>query len=94
MNDKFDKAFQILADRGVWENKQRLYYQARHDGLRRLNKPFPTAADLHFPMIDMMMSKWKPFWLAQAMANERLAQFIAMRHQLADDTEAAADYFD
>lgn len=94
MSDISDKAFSVLGDRSVWENRQRAYFLMRHDGLRRQNKPFPNAADSTFPMIDMNISKWKPFWLAQAFANERLAAFKAMRQQLEQDTEAAADYFD
>ena len=92
--DRQSKAFQVLAQRGVWEQKERLYYLMRHDGLRRLNKPFPTAADAHFPLVDMQISELKPFWIGHAFGGERLADFVAMRTQLADMTEAAADFMD
>lgn len=88
------KAAEIISGRGVWEQKQRLYYAMRHDGLRRRNKPFPTASDAHFPLIDMQIRKYKPFWLGQALAADRLATFIAQRDQLGPVTESAADYFD
>jgi hypothetical protein len=94
MDKKLEHAFEILAARRVWENKQRMFYQMRHDGLRRVNKPFPTAADSHFPLVDMAISKWKPFWLSQAFSAEKLAQFISMRQQLAEMSESAGDYFD
>lgn len=94
MSTRQDKAFQCLANRGVWEQKERLYYMMRHDGLRRLNKPFPSAADAHFPLIDMQIANLKPFWMAQAFSGERVADFVAMREQLKDFSEAAADFLD
>ncbi len=90
----FDQGSAALQSRTTWENKQRLYYQMRHDGLRRINKPWPTAADLHFPLIDMNIRKVKPFWESQAMSNDRLASFAALNEQQATTTSAAADYFD
>jgi hypothetical protein len=90
----FDKAYEALGLRGQWEQKQRLYYQMRHDGLRRRNKPWPSAADLHFPLVDMNIRKAKPFWESQATSAERLASFVSLQDQLAADTTAAADFFD
>jgi hypothetical protein len=84
----------IIQARNEWEQKQALYYQMRHDGLRRTNKPFPGAADLHFPLIDMNISKGKPFWMAQATSSERLASFVALQEQDKSWTVAAADFFD
>ncbi len=89
-----DKGIQILADRGIWERKQRLYYSLRHDGLRRINKPGPWAADQHMPLIDMNINDLKPFWSAQVFGGQRLCDFVAMRKQLSDTTESAADYHD
>lgn len=94
MIDLFKKAQEIISARGVWEQKQRLYYQMRHDGLRRRNKPWATAADSHFPLIDMQIRKFKPFWLGQALASDRLATFVSFRQQQDPTTEAAADFFD
>lgn len=90
----FTSAHSMLQARGPWENKQRLYYQMRHDGLRRRAKPFPTAADLHYPEIDMAIRRLKPFWMGQVQAGDRLAQFVSMTEQLEPITDAAADYFD
>ncbi|MDE2099813.1 MAG: hypothetical protein KGL39_21350 [Patescibacteria group bacterium] len=95
MNDHrelFERAWQILQDRQRWEQKQRLYYQMRHDGLRRRNKPFPSAADLHLALIDDAITKLKPFTLAQVLGGKRLATFVALRQQLAATTESAADF--
>ena len=30
---------QDLADRSVWDTRQRMFYEMRHHGLRRKNKP-------------------------------------------------------
>ena len=94
VNDKRDYGFQILAERSVWERKQRLYYQMRHDGLRRLNKPGPWAADQHLPLVDMCITDLKPFWSAQIFGGERLCDFVAMREQLRDMTQSAAEFHD
>lgn len=85
----------MLTSRSVWENKQRLYYQMRHDGLRRAKKPFPMAADGHYPEIDMAIRKAKPFWMGQVVAGDRLAVFTSLKQgDLELAQEAAADYFD
>lgn len=94
MNPLAEKGIEILASRSVWEQKQRLFYQMRHDGIRRVNKPFPNAADAHFPLIDMHIGDLKPFWVAQAFGGERLSDFVAMKEQLLSMTEASADFFD
>jgi hypothetical protein len=94
MKSLFDTASEALNGRREWEQKQRLYYEMRHDGLRRRNKPFPTAADLHFPLIDMTIRKDKPFWEGQAISSERIASFVALKEQQKEITSAAADFFD
>lgn len=93
MKQKFEAAHKLMTDRLQWETKQRIYSIMRHDGLRRRNKPFPTAADSHFPAIDMAIRKQKPFWLGQIMAGNRLASFVSMKEQAETLAEAAADYF-
>lgn len=92
--DLLKKASEIIAGRSVWEQRQRTWYAMRHDGLRRRNKPWPTAADSHFPLIDMQIRKYKPFWLGQALASDRLASFVSRKQQLEPITESAADFFD
>jgi hypothetical protein len=90
----FDDAQEVIGARATWEQKQRLYYQMRHDGLRRRNKPWPGAADMHFPEVDMVIAKSKPFWEAQATSTERLASFVALQQQQEAETSAAAEFFD
>ena len=38
--------------RQPWETRQTRWYELRHHGLRRQNKPWLKAADLHWPLID------------------------------------------
>lgn len=94
MRELFDAGCEAIAARSEWENRQRVYDQMRHEGLRRRGKPWPTAADLHFPLVDMTIRKAKPFWEAQALSADRLASFVALRDQQQATTTAAADFFD
>jgi len=91
--ERFEAAHKLLVDRQPWETKQRIYSTMRNEGLRRRNKPFPTAADGHYPQIDMAIRKQKPFWLGQVTAGNRLASFVAMKEQADTLAEAAADWF-
>lgn len=83
-----------LKNRSQWENKQRVWYEMRHQGLRRKNKPYPGASDLHFPLVDSIIEKTKPFYAQQLVSTELLASFVALKHQSADLTSAAAQWFD
>lgn len=83
-----------LTDRTVWEQRQRVWYQMRHDGLRRKNKPFEGAADMHFPMVDTTMEKMKPFYWNQITQTERLAEFQARADMPPDAASGAAEWMD
>jgi hypothetical protein len=91
--NKFESGHRMMIERLPWEQKQRIYSTMRHEGLRRRNKPFPTAADSHYPAIDMAIRKQKPFWLGQVMAGNRLASFVSIKPQADTLAEAAADWF-
>ena len=85
-----------LSGRSSWEERQDIWYKMRHHGLRRTRKPFPAAADLHFPLIDTAIDKLTPFYLQQFSASALLADFVATdgindNLQIAD---TAARYFD
>lgn len=94
MKELFSKAQDVIESRKQWEDRQRTYYLMRREGIRRRNKPFPAAADLHFPLIDMNVRKAKPFWFAQATSTERLAAFTCLKDQEKATTTSAADFFD
>jgi hypothetical protein len=93
VKELFEDAFQMLQDRSWWETKQRVFYRMRHDGLPRQNKPFPTAADLHYPEIDMAIRRIKPFWKGQASAGDRVCNFTSLQEQLEGLSDAAAEYY-
>lgn len=88
------RALQALRDRGQWEDKQRLYYRMRHEGVRRVAPPFQGAADMHYPLIDGAVDRMKPMYWGQLFASRRLADFVGMTQALRPVQESAADFFD
>ncbi len=94
MKDLFLSASNMLTARSVWEQKYRLYFRMIHDGLPRLNKPFPTASDGHIQVIDKAIRKQKPFWGGQILAGDKLCNFTSMRPQTQALSACAADYYD
>jgi len=94
VNTAQDRAFQAIGARNIWEQRQRAYFQMRHDGLRRLNKPFQNCADSHFPLIDMTIGDLKPFWMSQVFSGNRIADFMSMKQDLEATAESAADFLD
>lgn len=89
----FRKGWSILNDRDIWEARQRKWYIMRHEGLRRRNKPFPTAADLHLKLIDEKVNQKKAFTMATVLGQPRLSQFVSLKAQPTEFTESAADFF-
>jgi len=84
----------LAARKAGWEDKQRVWYEMRHEGIRRKSKPFAGAADLHYPLGDGMIDKLKPFFWAQVFGNETIATFISESKQDAELTRGAANAFD
>ncbi len=93
MKASYERAHRMMLERLPWEQKQRIASTMRHEGLRRRNKPFPTAADGHYPLVDMAIRKQKPFWLGQIMSGNRLASFVSTVPQADALAESAADWF-
>jgi hypothetical protein len=98
MNDKQRNALQgqiveAVSQRSPWELRQTRWYELRHNGLRRVNKPWPKAADLHWPLIDTAIEKLKPLFLQQALGMDVVASFVPMRQQLNAYTKVAEDWF-
>jgi hypothetical protein len=85
---------QDIASRRAWADRQSIWYQMRRDGLRRKVKPFPGAADMHFPLVDSVIEKLKPFYINQLFATERLADFISKDPQAGESVTDAAWWFD
>src|SRR5262245_16920693 len=88
---------QVLAaitDRNVWEEKQRVWYEMRHLGLPRRNKPFPNAADLHLPLADNAVEQQKPFYVGSVFSRQTLASFTPLRSDMLEASAAAAECLD
>jgi hypothetical protein len=66
----------------------------RKEGIRRRNKPWPTASDIHYPLCDTVIEKMKPFYINQLFATERLADFTAKKSQLGEEVIQCAWWFD
>ena len=92
MKELLDHAVQMLTERLAWENKLRLYYRMRHEGLDRLDKPFPGCANGHLPLIDNSIRKLRPFDAGQLTGADRIFSFTSLVDQVEDSTDAAADY--
>jgi hypothetical protein len=91
---KHSEILSALTDRTTWEDRQSTWYQMRHDGLRRRTKPFPNAADMHFPLIDMQLEKLKPVYVQQIFATDTIATFSALSADQAQYQAAASQWFD
>jgi hypothetical protein len=91
--DMYESAHRMMLERLPWEQRQRIASTMRHEGMRRIQKPFPSSSDLHYPVIDMAIRKQKPFWLGQIMSGNRLASFVSTKPQADTLAEAAADWF-
>ena len=89
----YDSVISDIKSRAQWESRQGLWYQLRTDGLSRKHKPWPNAADMHFPLIDTTINKLKPAFFQQAMGLNVLATFVPMRQQLVGFTSAAEQWF-
>ena len=83
-----------IKDRTKWEQRQALWYEMRHQGLRRQNKPWKNAADLHFPMADSIVERLKPFYYMQIVGMDTISSFVPMRQQDQGMTVTAERWFD
>lgn len=78
MKKRSDLHRELLEDikaRSGWEERQRVWYEMRHGGLRRKRR-MPWQADLHYPLSDSIISKLKPFYYQQIYGNELVATFV------------------
>lgn len=89
-----EKVWQALKDRGTWEERQRVFYALVRDGLRRRNKPFKGASDLHLPIVDNAIAKLMPYDVNNTFGRERLASFTTMQSGLQEAGAQAAECLD
>ena len=93
-DDLYDAVVSDIDARKQWATKQPVWYAIRRDGLRRKHKPWPGAADLHYPLVDTVVDKLKPFYCNQIFATERVADFVSEDPQDNEDVLAASWWFD
>jgi len=89
-----EKIIKDVQDRTRWEQRQSLWYEMRHQGLRRKNKPWSNASDLHFPLADAVIERLKPFYFMQVVGMDTIASFAPMRQQDNGLTVTAERWFD
>jgi hypothetical protein len=83
-----------ITARDGWAKKQAVWYQMRHEGLRRRNKPWPNAADMHAALADDTIEKLKPNFVAQIYATDTIANLVALKSDWSAYQAGAAQWFD
>src|SRR5207253_1374782 len=83
-----------ISNRVTWENELRMWYNARHRGIRRQRKPYPGAPDLHFPLCDSLIQRTKPFYIQQLYMSENIASFRPLFEQDSEETEQLQAWYD
>jgi hypothetical protein len=92
-NDLYKALLDDLKARTGWEERQRIWYEMRHSGLRR-KKKLPWQADLHYPLADSIINKLKPFYYQQVFSNEVIASFVPSTPQTDGITQGISRWFD
>lgn len=82
-----------VSHRETWESRQRVWYEMRHDGLRRRNKE-DWQADLHHPLSDTIIGKLKPYYFEQLFSTDTLATFLSLRPQTRGVATTASQWHD
>jgi len=88
------KILELLPQRSEWEQRQRIWYEMLRDGLRRRNKPYPGAANLHLPIADNAVEKLKPYYINAVFGRHLLASFTPLHREDASTATAAAEGLD
>lgn len=93
VTDLHNLVLQDIKDCSAWASKQALYETIRYEGLRRRHKPYPGAADLHYPLVDGIIDKLKPYYYQQIFATQVVAKFVGKDSvRILSDVEWWFDY--
>ena len=90
----YTEIMEALRSRSAWDQRQSLYYEMRHNGLRRKKLPFAGAADLHYPLADSMIEKHKPFYYQILFSQDLIAFFSSLSLDRQVDATGCAHWFD
>lgn len=91
---KHDDIQAAITARKTWEDRQATWYQMRHDGLRRRNKPWANAADMHVALADDIIEDLKPTFVQQVYATDTIGTFVATKAEWSAYQSGAAQWFD
>ena len=89
----YDAFCEDLKKRTTWEDRQKVWYTMCNGGLRRKRKPWPNAADLHYPLANSIINKFVPFYINQIYSAENLASFTPRKPQMQSLRYAAESWF-
>ena len=92
-SELYDDIINTLKDRVEWENDQARAMQLRLQGPTRSKKPFKGSSTLHFPIIDMMIGKIKPFLEQQLYVSEQLANIRSIHPNDTADAMALGHWY-
>lgn len=90
----YGEILDAIKNRSRWEQNQDSWYTLRYKGKRRPKKPYPGAPDTHYPLIDTVCEKLKPFYAQQIYSEERLATFVSQDNTSRELTSMAEQWFD
>jgi hypothetical protein len=90
----YDQINQALDDRKDWATRQERNYKMRNGGIRRMVKPFPLAADGHYPLGDTLTEKLKPLYVQQLYGSETVCSFVCLKPQDDELTQSVGHWFD
>lgn len=93
-NEIFTRVLEDIRDRETFARRQALWYRMRHTGIPRQKPPWPNAANTHFPLVDMDIDKFKPFFFQQLFISDTLASFVAIEKISTDFCASVERWFD
>jgi hypothetical protein len=83
-----------IDERRQWEDRQATAYKLRHGQVKRRTKPFKSASDFGWPLVDMFVEKHKPAYVEQVFGPEKICSFFSKNAQGQGFTTAVAEWFD
>lgn len=88
-----DRIYEDIQKRKSWDDKQRRWYKMRFDGLGRLQKPYPTASDLHFAVSDKIITDFRPYYIEQLYSSETFGRFIPNKKDFSQENAVTAGQY-
>lgn len=93
-NELHSQILDSITTRKQWENNLEIWYEMRHDGLKRVQPPWPGASDMHDPIADTVIANQKPNYIEQLYTTELICQFRALRDKVEEHQDAFSRWFD